>query len=99
MRIGPSTALNLSPLSFQGLECVVGVTTEDVVSNTRIKARNDFLLVTRERSEGWIHHWLLLLDFRGVLAERVTTVSLSVPETQLSALAEACPRKRRFILA
>jgi hypothetical protein len=59
----------------------------------------DFLLVARKYENGYIYHWLLLLEFHGVVAERVAVISLGVPEIYLGLLWYAHPRKRRFLLA
>jgi hypothetical protein len=95
----PSESLTTMLLELQGVACLVRYNSSDVELMARSQTEHDFLLVAREWADGWIHHWLLLLEFQGAVAHRVTTVCFLVPEIYAKILEEASPRKEKFILA
>ncbi len=53
-----------------------------------MQTKQEFLLLTRDRSDGWMFHHLLLLHFQGNVAVRDMTFSLMVPEHRLEILEE-----------
>ena len=85
-------------LELQGVVCLVHYFNTNVELMARGQTENDFLLVARYWADGWVHHWLLLLEFQGDIATRVTTLCLLVPETYMKVLEEATPRKAQFLL-
>jgi hypothetical protein len=95
----PMANLTTMLLELQGVPCLVRYNSSDIELVARSQTENDFLLVAREWADGWIHHWLLLLEFQGVIAKRVTTLCLLVPEIYAKVLEAASPRKEKFILA
>jgi hypothetical protein len=95
---GHSTHFEQVNLDLGGVHCEVLVTPTDVVLAERARQDDDFLLVARERNNGWIRNWLLLLEFKGDVAERVSTVLLVVPEKHATVLTETRPKMRTFIL-
>jgi hypothetical protein len=95
----PSESLTTTLLELQGVACLVRYNTSDVELMARSQTEHDFLLVAREWADGWIHHWLLLLEFEGAVAHRVTTLCFLVPEIYVKVLEETSPRKEKFILA
>jgi hypothetical protein len=61
--------------------------------------KQQFLLLARDYSEGLVAHHLLLVNLQGKIAERVTVLTLLIPERGLDALEELQPQKRRVVLA
>lgn len=86
-------------LNLRGVECRVCVNSSDVELQKRMRTDYDFLLVTRGLIGEWVYHWMLLLDFQDITAERVTTILLLVPAVDLQVLEETLLRKKKFILA
>lgn len=60
--------------------------------------KQQFLLLARDRSEGLVHHHLLLLRSQNPATVRGTVLELLVPENNLEVLEELEPRKRRVVL-
>ena len=63
--------------------------------------QQDFLLLGRDKGNGYIYHHLLLLKYKQdtAVATRGTVIALLVPENKLEVLEELEPRKRRVVLA
>jgi hypothetical protein len=88
-------------ISIRGTACEIKIMSRDpeVDGSTRQTGQQQFLLLARDRREGWMYHHLLLLQFQENVAMRCTTLELIVPEDHLEVLEELEPRKRRVVLS
>lgn len=91
-----SNGLTFHQLNLEGHTCILAWHGPDVSMHAKLDMEGECLVVTREVSRGWVHHWLLLLDVHDSVATRVTTVRLSVLRSDLHALSALSPRKERI---
>jgi hypothetical protein len=85
---------------IRDVPCLIEIMSlDDQLNKQEKRTKQEFLLVARDRSNGYILHYLLLLEFQEEVAKRVTTLTLVVPETRLDVLEELSPRKGRLTLS
>lgn len=85
---------------INGAPCRILIISTDLeIDKPTRQHKQDFLLLARDRSGGWVYHHLVQLKVQGDVAVRVTKLSLLIPEDQLAVIQELEPRKRRLVLA
>jgi hypothetical protein len=89
----------LFPFLVGGVACMIEIISVDAELHGRAKQmKQRFLLLARDRRNGWVYHHLMLLHCQGNVATRGTVLTLIVPDNSLGVLEELSPRKRRVML-
>jgi len=86
-------------MSIRGTSCRIKIMSTDIeLDPPTQQIKRQFLLLARDRREGLVYHYLLLLHSQEHAAARGTVLELLVPEDKLEVLKELEPRKRRVVL-
>ena len=87
---------------LRGARCFIKIMSVDSeVEKGPGREKREFLLLARDygNDSSYVFHYLLLISFRGELAERRTVLDLIIPANRLEVLDEFKPQKRRVVLA
>lgn len=82
-----------------GVRCILRIMSIDSELEEHLDLEEqDFILLARDQTHGFVIHHLLLVRFDGDVATRGTVLELLVPESHLVVLKECGPVKRRLVL-
>ena len=86
--------------SIRGVGCGLQVMSIDgeIDGSTRQEGEPVYLLLARDRGDGLVYHYLLLVYIREGRAVRGTVMTLLVPQDHLEVLEDLKPQKRRTVL-